>query len=236
MAPVWRYDRSAVSLAIAPASCNRGDSASTIGQNLSHPQMTCRSQIPHNRHDPLPKHVRADQVLSATGVAESPALGCPQFARADDLRKLLLSQEPGNPFSLSAWGDTMAQEETTGNRLASDASPVICLEEFLDRCMGNLTFAVRAIARFRQDFAVGLTELRQAIESAASSQIAAIAHRLKGAAAVVAAHRLRQLTEDIERLGRAGAQEQLPVRLQELEGEWSRFLEHRLPLAQDSVT
>ena len=130
----------------------------------------------------------------------------------------------------------MVQEVTTGNRLASDDSAIICVEEFLERCMGNVTFALRAMARFRHDFGAGLAELRQAIESATSSQIAALAHRLKGAAAVVAAHRLRRVTESIERLGRADAREQLPVRLQELESEWSRFLEYELPLAQDAAT
>jgi HPt (histidine-containing phosphotransfer) domain-containing protein len=92
--------------------------------------------------------------------------------------------------------------------------------------MGNLDFATRAVARFRQDFAGGLAELRQAADEAASERVATIAHRLKGAAAMIAAHRLQEVSAEIESLGRNRDPDQISCRLDALEGEWARFVDN----------
>ncbi len=102
--------------------------------------------------------------------------------------------------------------------------PTVCREELVERCLGNAEFASR-LARFRQDFEQGLGELRQAVEQSAPERIATIAHRLKGAAAVVAAHRLRRVSSEMELLGRAQEPARIPPCLAGLDHEWNRFLQ-----------
>ncbi len=120
----------------------------------------------------------------------------------------------------------MLLPETISEPFLGDHVPVFCRDELVARCLGNLDFAKRTLTRFRQDFAGGLVELRQAVEEGEPERIATIAHRLKGASAIVAAHRLRHWSGTIESLGRGRDQHQMLHCLTSLEQEWSRFHEN----------
>jgi HPt (histidine-containing phosphotransfer) domain-containing protein len=97
-------------------------------------------------------------------------------------------------------------------------------EELLARCMGNIEFAERVLAKFQQRFEDDLTELQQGLASQNAQHIAGVAHRLKGASANVGAPGLQMRATEIEDLARARCVSEVPVRLDQLRYEWARFV------------
>ncbi len=98
-------------------------------------------------------------------------------------------------------------------------------DELVARCLGNLEFVQRVLAKFQERLDADLTELDEAVLAADAERIARVAHRLKGASANVAAHGLRQRAAGIEELARQRSLDEIPSELDELREEWSRFTE-----------
>ncbi len=101
---------------------------------------------------------------------------------------------------------------------------VLNIEELLARCMGNIDFAARLVAKFQDRCEEDLSRLDRAILVGDVEEAATIAHRIKGAAASVAAHPLHACSAEIERWGRAGRLTDIVERVEQLHREWSRFI------------
>lgn len=101
---------------------------------------------------------------------------------------------------------------------------VLNIDELLTRCMGNISFAERILAKFQDRFQHDLEELDKALQAHDSEAVARTAHRIKGASANVAAAGLYQRAAEIEELGRVQRLSDIPYGLEQLRHEWSRFV------------
>ena len=109
--------------------------------------------------------------------------------------------------------------------LSNRDETVLAFDELVERCMGNLDLAERVLAKFEQSFGGDLEQLENLLQSESSEQIALIAHRLKGASANVGAPGLRDGAAQIESLARAERVGEIPPCIEQLRGEWLRFME-----------
>ncbi len=99
-------------------------------------------------------------------------------------------------------------------------------EELLARCMGNIEFAERVLAKFQDSFGQDLESLETELKSENAETVASVAHRLKGSSASVGAPGLNQYAAEIEELGRADRLGEIEQPALHLRREWSRFLDH----------
>lgn len=114
--------------------------------------------------------------------------------------------------------------EATAHRvLPHSDEPPFDRERFLARCLGNVSFAERMLAKFQLLFAEDLGELQQAGEQLDSARVARVAHRLKGSAANISAPRLRTALAAMEQLGRSDNLAQFSEHMEQLRSEWLRF-------------
>ena len=102
-------------------------------------------------------------------------------------------------------------------------SAPINTQELVERCMGNIDLAERVLAKLQSRFDEDLAGLEQALSAKDGRRIASIAHRLKGAAANVAARDLQKYAAEIEDLANKNMLADLPVRLKILRHQWSRI-------------
>ncbi len=109
--------------------------------------------------------------------------------------------------------------------LADQSAAALNAQELMDRCMGNLEFAQRILAKFQGRCDQDLAELERALLAQDDEQVRFVAHRIKGASANVAAHGLRRLAGEIEELALARRLSEIPPRLEELRGECTRLTE-----------
>jgi len=109
--------------------------------------------------------------------------------------------------------------------VATPKSGVFNSDELLARCMGNAPFAERVLSKFLDRCALDLEELARAAESLDANAIALTAHRIKGAAANVAAMRLRERAAVIEDLGRTSRLSDVPKNITYLQQEWTDFVQ-----------
>lgn len=105
------------------------------------------------------------------------------------------------------------------------AGGVLDMEDLLTRCLGNVEFAERILAMFRERFGADLAELEKTAAAGDSLAVARLAHRLKGASANAAAPGLRSAAARVEQAARQGSLAEVPARLGELRREWRRFTE-----------
>jgi HPt (histidine-containing phosphotransfer) domain-containing protein len=109
--------------------------------------------------------------------------------------------------------------------LATDRSPSMApveLEELLARCVGNIEFAQRVLARFVASFGDDIDRLERCFQLHQPEELARIAHAMKGAAANVAAHGLEEQIGRIEEMARSRRLEDFTSCLTPLRDEWSR--------------
>ncbi|MBF0572252.1 MAG: response regulator [Desulfamplus sp.] len=76
--------------------------------------------------------------------------------------------------------------------------------ELLDRVMGDEELAASLVKIFLADTPNEITKLQEAVEKGDVKEVAANAHKLKGAAAIIGSSALKQVAEDIEFSGRNG--------------------------------
>ncbi|NLX57239.1 MAG: Hpt domain-containing protein [Planctomycetaceae bacterium] len=133
----------------------------------------------------------------------------------------------------------MSEFELKGRTVSAmptgSTNEIFCVDELLGRCMGNIDFAARVLARFQDRFEVDLQELDQAIAAQDAEATARVAHRIKGAAANVAAVRLHEWSSAIEQLGRASRLSDAPAGINQLRQEWSRFVDYASALGLHSA-
>lgn len=100
---------------------------------------------------------------------------------------------------------------------------VLDVEDLLARCLGNVEFAQRILAKFEQRCDEDLEELEKAVFGSDSESVARLAHRLKGASANASASRLQRHASEIERAARNRSLDGVPASLESLKEEWRRF-------------
>jgi HPt (histidine-containing phosphotransfer) domain-containing protein len=96
-------------------------------------------------------------------------------------------------------------------------------QELLDRCLGNLEFAERVLAKFQSRFDGDLVEIEQALDAQDTEAVARVAHRLKGASATAAAGGICHQAAEIEDLARKRNVAEIPGCLRQLRNECSNF-------------
>lgn len=102
---------------------------------------------------------------------------------------------------------------------------VLNVDELFERCLGHLDFLERILNKFQQHFEEGLDQLDESVKKQDAEGVVQVAHRLKGAAANVAAAGLRERAAEIEKLGRSGWLPEIPEKVSNIRDDWSRFVE-----------
>lgn len=101
-------------------------------------------------------------------------------------------------------------EVATGSR-------VVDYDLLLGRCQGKRSLADKLLAKLAEQGHTDEAEIRVALNGQDVARVVRAAHRLKGAAANVAANPLRQVAFQIETAARAGRLNEIPALLHELE-------------------
>lgn len=110
-------------------------------------------------------------------------------------------------------------------QLEQEAAPVD-FDDLVDRCLGNLEFVERLLAKFHQRFGEQLEELESAAAEEDAERVALVAHRLRGESASIAAPGLSERAAEIERLGRANRIADAQRSLDALRADWAAFTEY----------
>lgn len=105
----------------------------------------------------------------------------------------------------------------------SDNTQPFDLEAMMARCLGKLELMDRALVRFESVAQTDLERLARAVDGADATEIARIAHRLKGASSNVSALRVQAQATELEELARADKSDDLSDCLQRLQEEVSHF-------------
>ncbi len=108
---------------------------------------------------------------------------------------------------------------------------------FLERCMGSLEFAGSLLDELESTGKERVEEIRKQAERRDAAATADAAHSLKGAAGILCAASLQQLSADIEQAGRSSAIHDIQRHIDELATEMQRCLNYmpQLRLKLNSV-
>lgn len=97
------------------------------------------------------------------------------------------------------------------------AAPVLAIEETLERMSGDSELLVNLFALYQTDAPKKLDALQQLARVRDMSQVARLAHSLKGASATVGASRMCQLAMDLEQIAKNGDDAGLEKKFQEIQ-------------------
>jgi HPt (histidine-containing phosphotransfer) domain-containing protein len=103
------------------------------------------------------------------------------------------------------------------------ATVAIDVSELLGRCLGKRELAQRVLNRFQKQLTDDVVSLQHALDTGDQAVLATVAHRVKGAAANVAAHRLHERAATLEEAARAGDWDQLPLEVELLCADREEF-------------
>jgi HPt (histidine-containing phosphotransfer) domain-containing protein len=107
---------------------------------------------------------------------------------------------------------------------------VVARQSLLKRCLGKNDLADKLLSKLHARLGTDLNEIKAAVDAGDCEQFARCAHRLKGAAANLSAEPLREVSADLEALGRASDIGAARDALARLKYEARRFLQETLPL------
>jgi len=119
---------------------------------------------------------------------------------------------------------------------AATTAPPLDTEELLGRCLGKSELVQRVLGRFQRQLTEDLTRIAAAVAAADAAAVAKFAHRIKGAAANVSAHAVRQQAAVLEAAARAEAWDQIRAELDALTLERDEFDSAWQQLAWNSGT
>lgn len=102
---------------------------------------------------------------------------------------------------------------------------VLELWELMNRCLGKPELAARVLKRFDKQLAGDLDRIGAALAAGDTSTAREVAHRLKGAAANVAAHSLRECAHNLESALQLELVDQYDLVFKGLLAERDRFVE-----------
>ena len=110
---------------------------------------------------------------------------------------------------------------------AATGDPVLNTTELLERCLGNEALARRILERFETEFSTSLDELAGLFQEESREQLGRLAHRLKGAAANVAATRLSQRLSTVQDLIESEPIETIAAEVDSLHREFQELEQFR---------
>ncbi|TWT77127.1 Hpt domain protein [Posidoniimonas polymericola] len=84
--------------------------------------------------------------------------------------------------------------------MSSPQPPAIDLDELLGRCLGNLELAESAVSAFLEEFPSNYQQLDAAASRFEPTTLAAVSHRMKGAARNIGATPLGDMLASLEQL------------------------------------
>ena len=109
--------------------------------------------------------------------------------------------------------------ETSGGTTSIRFDSPIDFPQLLHRCLGNERLAREVIVRFHDRIEEDVARLQGALRRQDTTELAAVAHRIKGAAASLSANRLTEAASGMEEGARAGHLQQVSHWLQRFKSE-----------------
>jgi HPt (histidine-containing phosphotransfer) domain-containing protein len=100
--------------------------------------------------------------------------------------------------------------------------------------MGNAAIAELLLEKFETQLRADITKIQRLLSAEDPEQLARVAHALKGAAAAVAAHPVRDLAAQVESRAQGGQLHEVRLALTALAAEADRF-KTGLPAARESL-
>ena len=97
------------------------------------------------------------------------------------------------------------------------------VEDLLARCLGNIEFAERVLAKYQERCGLDLAEMAEAMAAGDTDKVGNLAHRLKGASANVSATGMKTLAAKMEHAVHRDSTEEILADLEDLKCEWDRF-------------
>jgi signal transduction histidine kinase/DNA-binding response OmpR family regulator/HPt (histidine-containing phosphotransfer) domain-containing protein len=125
-----------------------------------------------------------------------------------------------------ATASAAAKVTSTEKPVPASASPPIDLPSLEQRCMGSRKLAARLLSSFERSVNPDVQALRDSVTSGDAKSAAALAHKIKGAAANVSAEDLRRAISDLEKLAKDDTLAQTQTCLEQLDLEMLRFREY----------
>jgi HPt (histidine-containing phosphotransfer) domain-containing protein len=89
------------------------------------------------------------------------------------------------------------------------------------------SFVSKILDAFEREFGTDMGNLKKAFAGENPSQVAGIAHRLKGAAATIGAEAIREEAAELECMGHSGDLSLAPGCFRRLESEYNRYRSYR---------
>lgn len=108
------------------------------------------------------------------------------------------------------------------------------LQVLLEQCAGKKEIAIMVLDEFISQTPADVTAISQAISQHDALATSKAAHRLKGTAGVIGAHRFHQLCFDVELAGKNGDLSAAAASFVELEQEAKRCMDF-VPIAKTSM-
>ncbi len=108
---------------------------------------------------------------------------------------------------------------------SADVEAPYRLDELLARCNGKVDLAQRVLRTFRAQFGTYIEQCEEAIGNEDLGQLAAVAHKMKGATSSVGAHGLNQLAQSIEASSMEQRFDEVERLVQQLDDDWQRIEE-----------
>jgi HPt (histidine-containing phosphotransfer) domain-containing protein len=105
---------------------------------------------------------------------------------------------------------------------SQDSAPVD-IDDLLGRCLGRIELAERILRTFQTSLDSDLKKLEAAVSAFDATEIAHLAHRIKGASLAVSAHKLTECAKSIELSASARRLDEIPEYLAKLKSESARL-------------
>jgi len=110
---------------------------------------------------------------------------------------------------------------TMPQAIPTAGTPILDLEELVDRCSGNREFAEKILEKFAKRSPESLERLAEAVKSGVDNEVARAAHTIKGAAGNVSAQRLTAAVADMVQAARSHEQARYTELQQRVEEEFA---------------
>ena len=108
----------------------------------------------------------------------------------------------------------------------NDKAPVD-LDRLMDQWSGKSSFVAKILKAFEHETCNDMENFEGAFAGGNTTEIAGIAHRIKGAAATIGAEAIREEAAKLESMGRSGDLSQAPECFSRLKSEFERYRSFR---------
>ena len=147
--------------------------------------------------------------------------------------KMISNQQQGDAQSIAKTSGT-SQEHHAGEEtivIKGDIAP-INVDEFLDRCMGNVGLFEKMLDKFEEQVEVNYNNLVGLLEGQDVESVRRVAHTVKGMAANTSASELFTVASRMEELAKIGELDTIKKSMSQLQAEIDKCLKY-IPEAKD---